>query len=106
MTGAIGHYGTHIHQRDQCPAADNGPVVELAAVVVESAQNPLGGGREVGLDEASVRQTGVFEPDFAEGRGAPEFGERPAPIGQPVQSSVSDTRQARPGFLSTHRDGS
>jgi hypothetical protein len=50
--------GPDVDERDEGAAARDDPVVELAAVVVEPAQDAGGGAREVRLDESRLRAGG------------------------------------------------
>ena len=85
-----------VDEGDERPAGGDDPVVELAPVEVEPAQDAGGRRRQVGLDERARRPRRPA-PGRASPIGArpPQLAERSAPVGVPDDRPVADAGQRR-----------
>jgi hypothetical protein len=90
--------GPDIDERHERASGRDDPVVELAAVVVEPAQDAGRRAREVGLDEARLAprwRAGVVERQGRERRRAPQLPERAAAVRVALDGAVANAAQAR-----------
>ena len=88
--------GPQVDQRDERPARGDDPVVELAPVVVQAAQDAGRGGGQVRLDERRRGRAGPRPRRPARspnGVGAPQLAERAARVGRPGDRAVADAGQ-------------
>ncbi len=75
MSGWVFEHRAHIDQGHERSATHDGPVVELAAMVVQPAEDAGRGCGEVGLDEPGAGQPGHFLSQLPQDRGSPDLDE-------------------------------
>ena len=85
-----------VDQGHERPAGGDDPVIELAAVEVQAAQDARRRGRQVGLDEVLARGRQARRP--------PQLAERPARVDGPRQRAAAGRRQAATTARSSTRD--
>ena len=89
--------GPDVDQRGQGAAGPDDPVVQLATMEVQPAEDTRGGRRQVGLDEARLdsgcRTRGAWLEGAERGR-PPELAERAAAVGVPGDRAVADPADA------------
>src|SRR5450759_3380356 len=75
MSGWVGQNRPHVYEGNERSATHDGPVVELAARVVQPAKDAGRGRGEVRLNEAGFWQAGLILGWLPQGRGSPDLDE-------------------------------
>src|SRR5450759_3025104 len=74
-SGWVGKNRPHVYEGHERSATHDGPVVELAAMVVQPAKDAGRGRGEVRLNEAGFWQAGLILGWLPQGRGSPDLDE-------------------------------